>query len=487
LRQEDANIWVDRNIRRDVREGTQNVIKKMRNYDELVGHGDQKAREKVLKLMDAVLQEVDADVRIREIMHMEGDILHMGERCWDLKTKKHVYLFGAGKACNAMAQAVCDILKDRITKGIICVKIVEPQDTYVNTDVYVGGHPLPNREGMIAAQNILDLIEKAEPDDLFISVISGGSSALLTYPVEGITLEEEILCQDLLLNSGAKILEINAVRRHISRTNGGRLAERILRRGAELINIIVSDSVGIKPTSHRGNPVFFVGTPVAPDGTTIQDARETIINYDLREKLPKSIVDFIWDDARITETPKQFDDRLVTFVIGTVGDSCEAAQKAAKAMGIPLMVLSTFMEGESREAGVLLSSVAREIKNMHRPIAPPCFLVCAGENTTSIQTPPLGIGGPSHELTLGLSIGIRNIDGIAGASIDTEGTDGTTKFAGAIVDGQTIRRLEEKNLSVFEALRTHASGTALCEISDNIFTGNTGTNLCDFNVLFIDE
>ena len=223
------------------------------------------AREKVLTLLDAVLQEVDAQKRIHEIMHLDGDVLIVGERMWDLSRKKNVYLFGAGKACNAMAQAVCEILGKKITKGIISVKIAEPQDRYVNTKVYIGGHPLPNEQGQFAARDILDLIDGADPDDLFISVISGGSSALLTYPVSGITLEEEIAAQDILLKTGAKILEINAVRRHISRTNGGRLAERIVQKGAELINLIISDSVGIPPTQERGKPIEYFGTPVAAD------------------------------------------------------------------------------------------------------------------------------------------------------------------------------------------------------------------------------
>ncbi|MHC1759178.1 MAG: glycerate kinase [Negativicutes bacterium] len=460
-------------------------IIKIRNYDTIVNNGDSKSREKVLQLMESVLQEVDAEKRIDEIMRLDGDILQIGDRTWDLRAKNRIYLFGAGKACNAMAQAVCNIMGNKITKGIISVKIKEPQDQYFNTDVYVGGHPLPNSEGMVAGEQILKMIEQARSDDLFISVISGGSSALLTYPVEGISLEEEILAQDLLLKSGAKILEINAVRRHISKTNGGRIAELIREKGAELINLMVGDAVGRPPTSNRGTPVEFFGTPVAGDKTTIQDARNTIMNYELKDKLPKTIVDYIFDDNRVRETPKCFDDKVVTFLLGSVGDSCEAAVAAAKKMDIPIMVLSTYLEGESREAGYLFSSIIREIKHLQRPIAPPCFVVCAGETTTSINYPPLGIGGPSQELTLGLAIGINEMEGVAAASIDTEGTDGTTKYAGGLVDGYTIKRLETKNINVIETLRRHSAGNALMAIGDNIYTGNTGTNLCDFNVFYI--
>ncbi len=463
---------------------------KIRNREQLLAQGDGAAREKVLTLMNAVLEEVDAGRRIREIMRLEGDALIIGERSWDLRKKRNIYLIGAGKACNMMAQTVCDILGERVTRGIIAVKIKEPQDRYCNTDVYEGGHPLPNAEGMVAAEEMLALIDGADKDDLFISVISGGSSALLTCPVQGITLDDEIIAQDLLLKSGAKILEINAVRRHISRTNGGRLAEKICNeKGAELISLMVGDGVGRLPTKagKRGIPTEFFGTPVAGDGTTIQDARNTIVNYDLAEKLPKSIVDFIYDDRRVKETPKRFDGKLTTFVLGAVPDSCEAALTAAAAMNIPVLVLSTYLEGESREAGIFLSSVIREIKHLQRPVAPPCFVVCSGETTTSIASPPSGMGGPSQELVLGLSLGIKDMKGVAGASIDTEGTDGTTPYAGGLVDGQTMERLSAAGQNVYDALRCHSTGNALQAIGDNIFTGNTGTNICDFNVLFIDK
>jgi len=462
------------------------MITKIRNFKHITDHGDKEARMKTLELMDFVLQEVDAYKRIKEIMSLKENILRIGIKQWDLSQKKHIYLIGAGKACNAMAQAVCDVLWDRITKGIISVKIVEDQDRYCNTDVYIGGHPLPNAEGMKAAQKMIGLIRQADKDDLFISVCSGGSSALLTYPVEGITLDEEIAVQDLLLRSGAKILEINAVRRHISRTNGGRLAEMICHEiGAELISFQISDAVGKINIVDRNIPASFYGTPFGADQTTIQNARDMIANYDLKNILPKSVVEYLFDDSRVKETPTEIaPNKITTFVMGSLEDSCAAAEKAAKKMGINCMVLTTYLEGESSEAGVFLSSLAREIKFNNRPISKPCFVVCAGETTCSVQN-ARGIGGPSQELTLGASIGLRGIHGVAVASIDTEGTDGPTIYAGGIVDGTTFDRLECAGENVYEALRYHYSGNALEKVRDSIFTGNTGTNLCDFNVLYI--
>lgn len=151
---------------------------------------------------------------------------------------------------------------------------------------------------------------------------------------------------------------------------------------------------------------------------------------------------------------------------------------------MPCMVLTTFLEGESSEAGLFLTSLAREIKYNERPIAAPCFVVCAGETTCSVDK-ARGVGGPSQELTLGASIGLRGMDGVAIASIDTEGTDGPTIYAGGIVDGTTFDAVEQSGENVYEALRYHYSGNVLERVQDSIFTGNTGTNLCDFNVLYV--
>ena len=331
-------------------------------------------------MLNEVLKEMDAGKRIKEIMHIDGDNLTVGNHRWNLAKKRNVYLLGAGKACNAMAEAVCDILEDRLTRGIIAVKIAEPDDQYRDTEVYVAGHPLPTEEGVLAAKAMIDLILSADQNDLFISVTSGGSSALLTYPVDDIPFEDEVCAQDILLKSGANIYEINAVRRHTSRTNGGRLAELICDKiGAELISLVVSDGVGEPPKEVLGEASDYYGTPFAADNTTIQDARDTIANYDLYDKLPSSVVNYLIDDSRIRETPKQFDNKLTTFLLGSVSDTCETAVKVAEQMGERILILTTFLEGESKEAGYFLASIAKEIKVFNRPISPPCYVVCSGK------------------------------------------------------------------------------------------------------------
>ena len=207
--------------------GKEDYMKKIKNYDVLTSHGDVESRKIVLDITDKTLQRLDAYNRIKSIMRLEGDILHIGTKTWDLSKKKHVYLLGAGKACNHMAMAVDEVLGDKLTKGIAIVKVSEETDRFQNTDVYIGGHPLPNQAGYEACLKILELVDQAGPDDLFIVVISGGSSALMSCPIKGISLEDEIKTTDVMLKTGAGIYEINAIRRHISAMNGGMLAKRI--------------------------------------------------------------------------------------------------------------------------------------------------------------------------------------------------------------------------------------------------------------------
>ena len=459
---------------------------KIKNRERLLAHGERESRRIVLEVLEATLQSLDAYHRIKTLLKWDGSTLSIGENHWDFRQKRRIYVIGAGKACNAMARAVDEILGDRITEGLVIVKGIEPEDTLKHIELVTGGHPLPNHEGWKASQRILDLVNQSTPDDLFIVMISGGSSALMSCPVEGITLEDERIITDQLLKSSARILEINAIRRHVSETNGGRLAQKIEAKGAEMINLIISDSVGDRPTLDPGKPVPFFGTPVAPDGTTLEEARHVLKKYDLLSKAPPSIVDYLKTSDPYRETPKSFGNRIYHFVMGGCADSCQAAKGAAEERGIPGLILTTFLQGESREAGTFLASVAREIALNHRPIHPPCLLIASGETTTKVEGAS-GQGGPSQELALGFALEISDLKGICVAAMDTDGTDGPTEIAGGIGDSSTRERAERKDLDIYESLLIHDSSTVLRVLEDEIMTGNTGTNVCDLNVIYIPQ
>lgn len=460
---------------------------KITNFDDLVAVGDAESRRVVLTIADRVLQRLDAYHRIRSIMSLDGDLLTVGTKTWDLSTKRHVYLVGAGKACNHMAMAVDHVLGDRLTRGIAIVKIAEESDRFGRTEVYVGGHPLPNETGHQASLEILELADNAGPDDLFIAVISGGSSALMSCPIDGVSLEDEQRATDVLLKSGAGIYEINAIRRHISQTNGGMLAKRIAASGAELIGIGISDAVGNRPTGDIAVPyAAYASTPIGRDTTTLADARRVIADYDLADRLPASIVSYLASVGEEGETPEAFPDNTY-YLLNTLPDSCRYAQEVAEELGLNALILTSFLEGESRDAGTFFASLAREIQARGTPIEAPCVLIAAGETTTTIldNAKITGHGGPGHELTAGFAISAAKAPGAVALSIDTEGTDGTTSAAGGLCDSTTLARARAAGVDLHAALRGHATHEALGAIGDIIVTGNTGTNLCDLNLVYV--
>ncbi|CDX14646.1 Hydroxypyruvate reductase [Mesorhizobium sp. ORS 3324] len=462
-------------------------MKKIRNSEQIVAHGDAASRKLVLEIADRTLDKLDSYRRIRSIMRMEGEVLHIGVRSWDLSKKRNVYLFGAGKACNHMAMAVDHVLGERLTRGIAIVKIHEETDRFNKTEVYIGGHPLPNEEGFRASKQIIEVVDKAGPDDLFIVVISGGSSALMSCPIDGISLQDEIDTTDVLLKSGAGIYEINAVRRHISALNGGMLAKRIQDIGAELIGFGISDAVGSPATGDIAVPyAAYKSTPIGPDATTLDDARATIVNFDVAGRLPKSVVDYLMNAGPERETPKAFPDNTY-FLLNTLPDSCIYAKQACEEMGIPAIILTSFLEGESRDAGTFFASIAREIQTYGNPVKPPCVLLSSGEVTTQIldNSSIRGHGGPGQEMTVSFAITAAKTKGACLLSIDSEGTDGTAKVAGGITDSGSLKAATEKGINLYQSLREHSCFEALSAISSTVFTGNTGTNLCDLNILFV--
>jgi glycerate 2-kinase len=456
----------------------------IRNRERLASRGDTPVRKVVLEIVEAALNIMNVSRLIRKLLIVEGDTLWIGTRRWDLGSRRRLFVVGAGKAANVMARAVEEALGERITQGLVIVKKLEPGDTLQHIELVEGGHPLPHATGLAASRRILDLVGEATPEDLFISLISGGSSALMSCPLPGISLEDERDATEALLKSSARILEINAVRRHISVINGGRLAQKIEAQGAEMINLIISDSVGKEPTRDPAQATEFFGTPVAPDATTLQDAREVLDRYQLSTRIPRSILEFLRTAGPTQETPKALGPRIHHFVLQRPADACEAARRAAEAMGLSTCVLTTQLEGESREAGTFLACVAKEVALTHRPVSPPCILIAGGETTTRIDG-DAGLGGPSQELALGFALEVAGKSGFCICAIDTDGTDGPTEIAGGIADGTTVERAQLHGLNAYDCLRTHDSSKVLSAVGDEVVTGNTGTNLCDLNVVYV--
>jgi glycerate-2-kinase len=462
---------------------------KIKNTETILSHGDIDSKKIVLDIADKTLVWLDAYQRMKNLVSLDKNILKIGCKRWDLSKIRHIYLIGAGKACNAMAMMIDHLLKDWLTEGIIIVKIVEETDYYYKTTAYVGGHPLPNKNGYEACLKILDLVDRSEEGDLFIAVISGGSTALMACPVDKISLQDEIEATDIMLKSGANVSEINTVRKHIARLNGGRLGERIRNHKADLVCINIFDAVGLMPTEDITIPQIINGTPVGPDLSTLQDAQNVICAYNLEDKLPNEILKYIFNTGIEAETPKSFPEYSY-FNLNTVPDSCVYAKKIAEGMGIRVVWLTSWLEGESKEAGKFMASIAAQIQNLHTPVAPPCVVLSSGETTTIIadNASIKGHGGPSQELITAFAIEARKkAPGACMFSIDSEGTDGTTNVAGGITDSTTLKRAITQGIDLQKALREHSCYEALLPLGDLVYTGNTGTNLCDFNIMFVPE
>ena len=458
------------------------------NRQELLSNGDIESRQLVLSVLEETLFEMDSFKRIQQFVSLKDATLKIGNREWDLSQKRNVYLICGGKAANATCMALETILGDRLTRGVVIVKNLELEDRFSKCEVFVGGHPLPNMEGFRGCLRILEMIRDANADDLFISAISGGTSALMSCPLEGFSLEEEILTTDVMLKSGASIFEINSIRRHISRINGGHLAQKIEERGAEMILLMHKDAVGYPATEDSGRPEIVTGGPMAPDYTTLQDAQNTIRNYGLENKLPSKVVHFFNNCSETDETPKKLE-RLTCFIINTLPDICICAKKIAEKKGIKTVILTASLTGSSKDAGIFMASIAREMHQTGNPVKPPCLFIASGEVSTIIDDPKSvrGLGGPGQEMAVSFAIASRDIPAACLLSIDSEGTDGPTDAAGGVTDASTFATAEAMDVDLYKALRNHSTYNALGRLGCRVITGNTGTTLCDLHIMYVPD
>lgn len=461
------------------------AFKKIKNAPELLSHGDTESRRIVLEVTDEVLKRLDSYHRLRSFIRLEDHVLHIGKRSLDLNDYGRIYVFCAGKASNNMAHAFEDILGDRITQGVVIVKIKEDSDVFRHTEVYVGGHPLPNEGGIEGSKRILALADQMESNDLFFVGLSGGCTALMGYPVEGITLEEMQQATDVMLKAGMWVMDINDVRGHLCQMNRGRLGQRI-RKGTQIECFEIWDAVGLDDQRDYTEPLPVMGTPVGSDPVTFEDIRRILKEHDLEDRLPANVTNYLLNAGPEQETPKKAGN-VTYYVLNTLPDACNCALDVAREKGIPAHVFTTYAEGESKDYGAVMASLAREILKNDRPFQKPCLIFSGGETTTGIPDSSVikGHGGPSQELTCGFALAAGDAPGACMLSIDSEGTDGTTIMAGGLTDSSTYEASQAKGIHIRQALKEHASYEALMALGDCVYTGNTGTNLCDFNVLYV--
>jgi hydroxypyruvate reductase len=435
-------------------------------------------RQDARAIFAAAVSAADARNAIMTTIACAGDVLTAAGQRYSLADYRDLYIAGAGKAAARMAQAVEELLGDRIRGGTVVVKYGYTVPTAKAT-VMEAGHPIPDSAGIDATQSIIALLDKARRDDLIIFLLSGGASALLVCPAEGVSLFDKQRTTDLLLRAGATIQEINTVRKHISAVKGGRLAA--IASPASMLALIISDVIG--------DSIEVVASgPTAPDTSTFADALRVLERYHVGDQVPSVISDLLEAGARgeIAETPRPGDPVFVhvrNMVVGSNRSALEAASRKASELGYHAAVLSRSIAGEARQAAAFHTAVAKEIFDFDQPLAKPACLISGGETTVVVQGD--GLGGRNQEFALSAAIEIDGLAGIVVLSGGTDGTDGPTEAAGGLVDGTTVRRGYEQGLDARSHLGANDSYHFLKATHDLLITGPTFTNVMDVRVVLI--
>jgi glycerate 2-kinase len=427
-----------------------------------------KSMETVSEIFNAALKAVSPyDAAIRYCR----DISEQYKKCGLGK----LIVIGFGKAACPMAKAIEKKLQVPVNAGIIITKYGHCRGNLIHLEVVEAGHPVPDENGLRGTETIINLLKDADEQTLVLSLISGGGSALLVSPCEGITLAEKQVVTDTLLRAGADIYELNTVRKHISRIKGGRLAE--LAYPAKVISLILSDVIGDRLD-------VIASGPTAPDTTSFGDAILVLDKYGLKDRIPANVLTLLNRGAGgvIPDTPKAGDkifEHVENIVIGSNTIALSAAKEKAVQLGFQTDILSAEITGEAREVGKRLAEKTVELRTArHKKLC----LISGGETTVTVRGK--GKGGRNMEMALSFAMEIQGLDRITFLSAGTDGTDGPTDAAGAIVDGKTIEKAGGMEPEAY--LKNNDSYHFFKKTGDLLITGPTGTNVMDIQIVVIE-
>ncbi|MBS1875245.1 MAG: glycerate kinase [Acidobacteria bacterium] len=387
---------------------------------------------------------------------------------------RRILVVGAGKAGATMARAAERALGSRIAGGLINVKDGHTAKLR-RIELNECGHPIPDERGVDGARRIAEIVRSAGPGDLVLCLISGGGSALLPYPAEGLTLADKQETTRCLLACGATIHEINAVRKHLSAIKGGRLA--LLAQPAPVLALLLSDVIG--------DDLSVIGSgPTAPDESTYQGALEALDKYGIRAAVPEPVRKRLEAGARgeVEETPKELSNAR-NIVVGSNRLAVDAAERKAKELGYRTLVLATTIEGETRDIARMHAAIAKEVLASRRPVRAPACILSGGETTVTLRGK--GLGGRNQEFALAAALDIAGAGDVAVLSAGTDGTDGPTDAAGAFADSSTLMRSAAKGLDAKASLRENDSYHFFEPLNDLVKTGPTGTNVMDLRILLV--
>mgnify|MGYP001550548870 FL=1 len=411
------------------------------------------------QMFDAAIASAQADVCIPRFL--------------PARPKGRVVVIGAGKASAAMARAV-----ERHWKGPLGGLVVTRYGYKVDCEsieIIEAAHPVPDEAGLQAARHILERVAGLTADDLVLCLVSGGGSALLPLPLEGLTLADKQETSRELLKCGASISEMNCVRRHLSAIKGGRLAAAC--HPARLVNLLISDVPG-------DDPVDIASGPTVADKTTCDEALENVDRY--RIALPAAVRELL--ESGRGETVKPGDARLAgveTHLIATPQMALEAAAEVAIQAGIPAYILGDSIEGEARDAGKVMAGIALQVVRHRMPFESPCVLLSGGETTVTLRGN--GRGGRNVEFLLSLALALMGQAGIHAIAGDTDGVDGVEEIAGAQLTPSTLAQAWELGINPNESLANNDGHGFFGALQDAVITGPTLTNVNDFRAILVES
>ncbi len=392
-----------------------------------------------------------------------------------------VAVAAVGKAAAAMARGAREVLGKRLSGGVLIVPEGQTGEAPGGFEVFGGGHPIPNEEGAEGALASPRRAASRGASDAFLCLISGGGSALMTLPPEGVTLAAVQATTEALLRSGATIGELNCVRKHLDRLKGGRLAR--VAHPSRVVALVLSDVVG--------DPLDVIASgPVTADPTTFADAVAILERYGVWERAPAPIKRHLAAGraGRAPESPKPGEpcfERVDARVIGSNRLAAGAALAEAERRGYNPLLLTTWLSGEAREVGGVLAAIGREIRASGRPLAAPACVVAAGE--TTVKVTGAGRGGRNQEVALGAALALEDTESILVASMGTDGIDGPTDAAGAVADGETSERARRLGLDPGRALANNDAYPFFRATGDLIVPGPTGTNVMDVALVMVGD
>lgn len=426
----------------------------------------------------AATNAVNGSRTVFQHCRMDGDIFHAQDLSFNLKHFDRILVAGAGKASAPMADAIEKLAGGRISGGVISVKYGHGK-CLENIRVIEAGHPVFDQNSVAAAEAIMSTAASAGNRDLVIFLLSGGGSALMAQPAPPLTLSEKQAAVKQLLLSGADIESFNTVRKHLSLIKGGWLAKAAY--PATLLTLIISDVVGDKPD-------IIASGPTVPDTGTYENCLQIVKQYRLSDTLPPGIIKRLKDGAagKLPETPRKDDpvfEKTHTRIIAANRTALEAARIKAASLGYNTIILSSQIEGNTRHAARLLSSVAKEVKKSGNPIRPPACILSGGETTVVVSGD--GKGGRNQEFALASAFEIAGMDRTVVLGGGTDGTDGPTDAAGGIVDGDTIRKARKRGINAENYLSRNDSYRFLDRTGNLLVTGPTDTNVMDIHVFLI--